>query len=209
MAEDYEVRQGDCLNSIAYEHGFFWETIWNHPRNAELKRLRQNPDVILPGDVLYIPDKEEKTKDCATERKHRFKLRGVPARFYLRLLDDDEPRANLPFTLFVDDQRYTGKTDAEGNLEVFIQPNARTGRLIVGTEGDEEYDLNFGHIDPIDSMTGVQSRLANLNYACEVTGEMDDDTETALKEFQYKYHLSETGTPDAATKAKLVQIYGC
>lgn len=49
MAEDYIVKAGDCLNSIAYEHGFYWETLWSHPANAGLKAKRKNPDALLAG----------------------------------------------------------------------------------------------------------------------------------------------------------------
>ncbi|MGZ5258926.1 MAG: hypothetical protein ACXWC0_14960, partial [Burkholderiales bacterium] len=35
-------------------------TIWNHPSNANLKKLRQSPNVLFPGDVFHIPDKLQK-----------------------------------------------------------------------------------------------------------------------------------------------------
>ena len=63
MAENYQVKQGDCISSIAFEKGFFPDTIWNHPENENLKELRKDPSVLLPGDSVYIPDKRLRNLD--------------------------------------------------------------------------------------------------------------------------------------------------
>jgi len=36
---EHQVQQGDCINSIGLQYGFFPNTLWNHPDNAELKSL--------------------------------------------------------------------------------------------------------------------------------------------------------------------------
>ncbi|MBM3790325.1 MAG: hypothetical protein FJW35_08240 [Acidobacteria bacterium] len=54
---EHVVRQGDCAASPAAEYGHFWQTIRNHPSNAELKRRRTDPNVLYPGEVILLPDK--------------------------------------------------------------------------------------------------------------------------------------------------------
>ena len=62
----YTVVQGDCLASIAASHRFAdWRTIYDHPKNAQFKKKRSNPNIIQPGDELFIPEKEAKQQTYA------------------------------------------------------------------------------------------------------------------------------------------------
>lgn len=88
---NYVVKQGECIDSIAFENGFFWETIWNHAENSALKQKRKDPNILLAGDEVFIPDKEEKKESCATEQRHRFRRKGVPAMIRIRLLEEPLP----------------------------------------------------------------------------------------------------------------------
>lgn len=206
---EHTVGQGDCIFSIAQKHGLFWQTIWNHPNNAELKGKRKDPNVLYPGDVVFIPDKERKQESGATEQRHRFRLKGVPAKLRLRIMDDDEPRANESYVLVIDGDLFSGTTDADGRLEHPMPPDAKRAKLILGETQDELY-LNLGHIDPIDEIAGVQIRLNNLGFDCgKLDGILGPETETALRKFQKKYDLTESGKADQATRQKLLEVHGC
>jgi len=205
------VKQGDCIGSIAFEKGFFWETILNLPENAELKRERKDPNVLLAGDQVFIPDKREKTDVCATEQRHRFRRKGTPENLQVRVLYENVPRANEPYVLEIDGQAERGTTDADGNIRRAIPPNARRGKLTVGEGAEQlEFDLTLGAIDPIDTLTGVQERLNNLGYDCgEEDGMLGEETERALRDFQADHDLEETGQPDEPTRQELRSQYRC
>jgi len=51
----YEVKSGDWLAKIARDHGTTVGAIWNHRDNAAHRAKRGSPDVLYPGDVLYLP----------------------------------------------------------------------------------------------------------------------------------------------------------
>ena len=206
MAMNYQVKQGDCISSIAFEHGFFADTIWNHPSNAELKEKRKDPNVLMPGDVVFVPDLREKTVNRTTNQMHRFQLKNAPALLSLQMFDEDEYRSNQNYELEIDGVKHTGKTDSEGVLRVSILPNARHGKLIIGPD-QAEFDLQFGQVEPPTEIRGVQARLNNLGFECASTGKIDDDTQRALRGFQRANQLKETGEIDDATRQKLDELH--
>ena len=204
----YTVKQGDCISSIAEKYGLFWEQVWDHPDNSQLKEKRKDPNVLNPGDKVFVPDKEEKEASGATEQRHKFRKKGVPAKLHLQVLRDDEPRANESYTLTVDGNLYSGTTDADGRLEQTVPPGAKNAKLLVG-ESQDEYVLNLGHIAPVDKVPGIQARLNNLGfYSGKLDGVLGPETTAALKRFQTKYGLPASGDLDEATKNKLLDVHG-
>ena len=85
---DYVVKAGDCISSIAKQHGHFWETVWTDPANAELRRIRGNPDILFPGDRVTVPALRIKEEPRPTDQRHRFRKRGEPAKMRLRLIEE-------------------------------------------------------------------------------------------------------------------------
>lgn len=50
------VKKGEYLVLIAKNHGIAdWHEIYNHPMNAAFKKKRPDPNLIYPGDELFIP----------------------------------------------------------------------------------------------------------------------------------------------------------
>lgn len=204
----YTIKEGDCLSSIAQRHGLFWQKIWDHSQNSELRGRRRDPNILFPGDVIFIPEKEEKEETGSTEKRHQFRKKGVPAKVRLHLMRHGQPRANESYILEVDGIFFTGTTDADGKLEQSIPPNAKKGKLFLGKKR-EEYKLNLGHMDPHNELIGIQKRLNNLGFHCgPANGDLTPQTTEALKAFQKKHQLTESGEVDEATKNKLLEIYG-
>lgn len=211
MPEKYTVKSGDCISSIAFERGFFPDTIWNHPDNANLKQKRGDPNILMPGDVVNVPDKRLNEVSKPEEHLHKFKLKGVPAKLHLRLLHEGAPLKNEPFRLDVDGRLIQGKTDSDGNIRTSILPNARRAKLIVGTGAQQvEYSLDLGHLAPIGEASGVKKRLYNLGY---YTGEFDpqdsDALHKAISSFEVDQKLAVTGKMTDETLKKLKEVYGC
>lgn len=201
--QEHPVRQGECLNSIAYENGFTWQTLWNHPSNAELRRLRQDPSVINPGDVVNIPDLQPYQDSGNTEVRHRFRRKGTPAKVKVQIKRNDEPRANQPYSLDVDGKLQSGKTDGQGMVEMNIPPNATRGILRVGEGKDQEiYRIQLGTVDSVDTEFGAKGRLNCLGY------DTDQELADVLKQFQAKEELEQTGELDTTTQNKLKERFG-
>lgn len=80
MSKNHTIRQGECIESLADRYGFFPETLWKHADNSDLRELRKDQNILQPGDVVVIPDLELGEESAATEQKHRFRRKGVPAK---------------------------------------------------------------------------------------------------------------------------------
>ncbi len=207
MGIEHKVKSGDSVIGLSELHGLFADTIWDDSANAELKRQRPDMNVLEPGDVVVIPDKQIMQVDCSTDALHRFTRKGIPAKYRLQLFRYEEPRANEQYQLVVDGVIFEGETDDKGVLEEFISPTAREAELIIGPDEFRMW-IDFGHLSPLTELSGVQQRLTNLGYVCDdPDGELGESTRAALREFQRRFDLEENGTADEATVTKLEEVH--
>ncbi len=198
----HQAGDGDSVENLSYAAGFHWSTVWNHPRNAALKKKRAVPDQLVPGDEVYIPEAHEKTLSAETGQSHRFRLRGVPSYLHLVLRDGGKPREGVPYALEVDGKIMQGVTKEDGVVRHWLMPDARTARLRVG-EGisAEIFTLRLRRLQPVTETAGIQARLQSLGFGT--------DLETAVRRFQESRGLQITEAITEEFRRKLQEEFGC
>jgi hypothetical protein len=73
---DTEVQQGECLGTIVGCYRRDGQTLWDYADNAALKKLRVNPSVLAPGDVVAVPPPELRQQACAIDRRHTSRIKA-------------------------------------------------------------------------------------------------------------------------------------
>ena len=216
MAQNHVVAQGEHLSKIAAEYGFIdYTLIWNDAGNAQLKTLRINPNVLLPGDSLYIPDKQQGNASGATSKRHSFQIDQKQLRLRLILEDKyEKPISNAPALLYLDQQQVQATTDGTGKIDQPIPSGVQSCVVILNSEGTPyqgtTFPVKIGHLDPVDTMSGQQGRLNNLGYLAGNSTDLSDaQFLSAVEEFQCDQGLKVDGAVGPATQAKLKTIHGC
>ena len=205
----HTVKQGECISSIADKYGLFPEDVWNDQKNRKLKDERKDPDVLMPGDAVYVRGKEENEESCASEERHRFRRKGVPEKLAIQFKVGDQPRAEEDYVLEVDGALCEGKTDKDGKIDVWVPPGAKKGKITFRAGG--EYELGLAHLDPITETSGVQARLRNLAlYRGPVDGKLSEELRTAIRRFQASVDpdVKPTGEIDEETRKRIQEAYG-
>ena len=216
----HTVDQGEYLANIAKAHEFRdWRTIYDHPQNAAFRKKRPNPNVIFPGDVLYIPDKNKKTVSKPTGAKHVFLVKRAQLKLKM-ILKDHKGKAlsGLAYTLEIGGKTYRDKTDAQGAVEQSIPIDSSEGQLTLDDFG-LQMPIKVGDLDPVQDaddetpvMSGIQARLNNLGFWCgSVDGLFGPKTKAALQAFQRKVLGREDpdGEPDSESRHRLLSEHGC
>ena len=219
MSDTHTVEQGEYLASIARDYGFSdWHTIYDHPQNADLKKKRPNPNILFPGDEIFIPGKLLKQESCPTEKQYKFQVRIPKAWLKIVLKDADrKPIKNQPYTLDVAWLTLTGNTGDLGLVQQKIPIGVETGSLKLD-KMNLTWNLKIGHLDPIEELdknaiiSGMQARLNNLGFLCgTIDGILGPRTRGAIRKFQLDVMKRKTssGEPDHDTQQVLLQQHGC
>jgi N-acetylmuramoyl-L-alanine amidase len=209
----HTVRQGEYLSLIALDYGIaHWRDIYDHPDNAEFRRLRPDPNVIFPGDIVAVPALVEKEESRQTEQRHRFRVKGPrrSVRVYFRDLFNRELK-NEPYRLKLQNQGWVeGETDGEGMVYLEISMSCRGGTIEIG--GYRQAML-FSDLDPVTTVTGVQARLNNLGYSVMwVDGIYGPLTANGMAQFQRAEEangltVSSYGWPEQESLRRLAVVH--
>jgi len=211
MAETYTVKKNDCFASISKKFGFAdYKIIYNHAQNAELKRKRPNPNLLVEGDKVFIPDKNLGEEACSTEQLHNFVLKRPKVKLRIVVKDDQGKHiADKKYELKIGEKMLEGSTDGQGFIEKEIPAETTRAQLKVFT-GDEKlkvlsWDLSVGELEPSETNLGVQARLHNLGfYYGRLDGKVDtQQSKSSIETYQGKNTMTKTGNVDDALRNKL------
>lgn len=211
MSIRYVVEQGDCLSSIAERHGVWWETVWKHADNEGLREKRGTPSVLLPGDVVAIPDELPKVYKIATGKTHRFVAKSNVTKIRIRFqVNGKAIEEGEPYELYVDEatEPVRGKLKSSGELEEKVPAEANSVTVLLKNRKIGQRFM-LGHLDPADTPTGAQARLRQLGfYHGAVDGKLGPLTLAALRGFQKAQNLTPSEELDDATVSALKKAYG-
>lgn len=166
--EPYVIRQGDYLLSLAYQFGFDADAVWNDPKNADLRQLRSNPNILYPTDLLYIPDPTPAPMTTLTVGTTNSFVASAPT-VTITLTFSDTSLASQAYTVRELEQLTGLTSDATGTV-TFTIPVTLATATIVFTASGATYVVKIGNLDPIDTLSGVFQRLQHLGF-------IDDDAE--------------------------------
>ena len=207
----YIVRPGDYLAKLAFVVGFDADEVWNDPKNADLKALRPDPNILAPGDILYVPEKKQEEGLPIQKGTDNDYSAPVPkVEVVLVFMSNDQPLANEPCEVLGLDGA-DSSTDGNGKLTLTIPVTTRQVSVHF-TGPDVTYDVLVGDMDPDTEDSGLKKRLANLGLFTRSAernpnvGE-DEGLGAILAMFQAARGLESTGTIDDATRKALVEAH--
>lgn len=220
--KQYIIQQGDTLLKIAKQFGMSSsKALYMHSSNADFRKLRPDPNLIFPGDQITIPDDKTSVFSGLPDRRHVFVYSesGASEKEWLRLAmkdSDGQSVSGIRATLVTSGQSLESIESEEGVLE-FDLTNIREwqGELQIfsaeeSTEPSHRFQLQFAHLDPIDTISGIQARCNNLGFDCgTVDGHLGENTRCGVRAFQVAQGLTDDGEPGPKTQASLQKAYGC
>ena len=164
------VAPGDTISSVAAQYGITeWEErVYNAPENSQLKLARPNPNTLVPGDEIFIPELAKKTEARPTDAWHDFHITGNKRFLRLKLqnADDtavaDEPYRIEPKSSFRGRFVQQGQaTSPEGVIEEQIPHTMSEAELIL-TNLNMVIRLKIGHLLPLPMQEAVKNTAADV-----------------------------------------------
>jgi len=217
ILKPYVVRQGDNLTCLAFRRGFDAETVWNDPKNDDIRAMREDMDVLYPGDLLFLPDSAAASVSLSAQTGNNYGANVPKITLRIAFEDDDGAYAGEDFVVVGVDPPLELTTDGEG-VAVFEIPYTTKSPKVIFPARKEAYVVDVGHLDPVTTKSGVQQRLRLLGWLPHPTTAVTSDAlaktvahyemSEALKQFQEASGVTPTGEIDKPTRDALVAAFG-
>lgn len=185
------VRQGENVHSIAQKYLSSVSKIWEDGQNSKLREARRSPDCLLPGDVLVIPENQDWFEGLQTDQTHNFEVE-LPEETVLKVQfrHNGKVLSSCKYELkFGEDQTRNGSTDDNGTIEEKFPIDVAEVSITFPDSG-KAYRFGLRHLDPVESPSGIQSRLRALGlYFGKVDGVPGEKQEAAINRYKNKHGL--------------------
>jgi N-acetylmuramoyl-L-alanine amidase len=190
------VQQGDCLISLAARYGVgSARAIYDHADNASLRERRSHPSILEPGDVVTIPLPEARSIQSSPGQTVRYCAARPTAVLRVHFRRDGEALVGEPFELEAGGGTVRGQTGDGGLVEAEIAADCAQALLIFPRIG-EAYPILLGHLDPLESPSGIAARLANMGLHFFGSGYDAECLAPAVQRFREHAGLSPDGGID-------------
>jgi hypothetical protein len=127
---DHTVQPGDCFSSIAQENGYYnYLTLYGHPDNGTIKGRRKNPNMLVEGDVVKVPDKRQKKVALVLDKETRIVLDRRLTKLRVAVVDAEGRALKVSRCKLSVGQASIAKLGSNGLLELEIRADEKTGSL--------------------------------------------------------------------------------
>jgi hypothetical protein len=178
----HTISEGESVSSVAHEHGLEPQAVWDDPRNAELRALRQHRDRVRPGDTLYVKRLQLREEPSQTDKRHRFRKKAE-REVIIRLdaVEDEPPVKEDRFILEATDGSYRQERTVADDLIPYDQyldlhysglDDRKSYNLLYQPADGGEAELLFENV-PYHELAGVSPSVAPDNVE-EVTPSPDE-----------------------------------
>ena len=171
----YPVRDNDFVLKLAHKLGFNPDVVWNDPRNGDLRELRKDPNVLLGGDILYVPDQDPESHDLVVGTTNSFVAPEPPQTTVSVRFVGSESSTYAGRAFALDElPDLSGLATDDTGLATFDVPVTLDRVTLVFPDTGESHALLIGALNPIDTPSGMFQRLQHLGHIGAV--DYDDDT---------------------------------
>lgn len=208
----YVVKQGDYLARIAFIRGFDADEVWGDARNDELRALRPDPDLLAPGDLLFVPGRDDEAEGLGVQgggsNDYQAKVPEIAVNLVLRG-DDQSLLVGEPYLIEGLAEPVEDKTGDDGCVS-FKAPVLLREVTLTLPERNLQFPVRIGDLDPIEERSGARMRLLHLGHlGPEPEGDGDAPVpHEAIASFQEAAGLTPHGDLDDETREALRKAHG-
>lgn len=197
---------------LASRFGFDADEVWNDSANDELRERRSTPEMLAPGDVVYLPDAAPEPRSLSARTNNRFRGRLPTVPVEVAFHYGGEPIANTSCTVEGLPQPLNTETDGDG-VARFDAPMNSGEVWVVFEDPSARFRVMVGHLDPHDEDSGALHRLVNLGYGSDAALRTGGEVRAShlhqmLMRFQADHDLEPSGELDESTRSALQENHG-